>query len=39
MTIVVSFNRSSSVLDGWELFQAIVATVTPDHPFSDPPTE
>lgn len=39
MTIVLSINSSASVLEGWDLFQTVVATVTPDHPFSDPPTE
>jgi D-alanyl-D-alanine carboxypeptidase len=39
MTIVVSINTSTNVLEGWKLFQKIVETVTPDHPFSDPPTE
>lgn len=39
MTIVLSINTSTNVLAGWELFQSIVETVTPDHPFSDPPTE
>jgi D-alanyl-D-alanine carboxypeptidase len=38
ITIVVSINTSANVLQGWELFQSIVKTVTPDHPFSDPPT-
>jgi D-alanyl-D-alanine carboxypeptidase len=39
MTIVLSLNTSTNVLQGWELFQTVVETVTPDHPFSDPPTE
>jgi hypothetical protein len=36
---VLSINASADVLEGRELFQSIVKTVTPDHPFSDPPTE
>jgi hypothetical protein len=39
MTIVLSINSSTHVLEGWNLFQTVVETVTPDHPFSDPPTE
>jgi len=39
MTIVVSINSSTHVLGSWNLFQKVVETVTPDHPFSDPPTE
>jgi D-alanyl-D-alanine carboxypeptidase len=41
LTIVLSINSAANanVLDGWTLFQSIVETVTPDHPFSDPPTE
>jgi D-alanyl-D-alanine carboxypeptidase len=39
MTIVVSINSSANVLEGWDLFQKVVKTVTPNHPFSDPPTE
>jgi hypothetical protein len=35
----VSFNTSANVIQGWKLFQSIVQTITPDHPFSDPPTE
>jgi len=39
MTIVVSINSSTHVLGSWNLFQKVVETVAPDHPFSDPPTE
>jgi D-alanyl-D-alanine carboxypeptidase len=39
MTIVLSLNTSTNVLEGWKLYQKIVETVTPDNPFSDPPTE
>jgi D-alanyl-D-alanine carboxypeptidase len=39
LTIVVSLNTSANVLAGWDLYQQVVATVTPDNPFSDPPTE
>ena len=39
ITIVVSINTSAHVLESWGLFQRIVETVTPGHPFSDPPTE
>ena len=39
ITIVVSINSSAHVLGSWNLFQRVVETVTPDHPFSDPPTE
>jgi D-alanyl-D-alanine carboxypeptidase len=39
VTIVLSINTSTNVLEGWELFQSVVETVTPGHPFSDPPSE
>jgi D-alanyl-D-alanine carboxypeptidase len=39
MTIVVSINTSANVIGSWPFFQSVVGTVTPNHPFSDPPTE
>ena len=41
ITIVVSINSSANanVIEGWKFFQTVVETVTPDNPFSDPPTE
>jgi D-alanyl-D-alanine carboxypeptidase len=39
LTIVVSLNTSANVLAGWKLYQQVVATVAPDRPFPDPPTE
>lgn len=39
VTIVVSMNTSANPLASWALYQDIVKTITPDHPFSDPPTE
>jgi D-alanyl-D-alanine carboxypeptidase len=39
LTIVLSLNTSTDVIEGWHLYQQIVETVTPDRPFSDPPSE
>jgi D-alanyl-D-alanine carboxypeptidase len=39
LTVVLLLNTSASVVEGWSLFDTIVRTVTPDHPWSAIPTE
>jgi D-alanyl-D-alanine carboxypeptidase len=39
MTLVLLLNTSANVVQGWSLFDSIVKTVTPDHPWSAIPTE
>lgn len=38
-TIVLLMNSSVNVLGSWSLFKTIVDTVTPDHPWPEPPAE
>jgi D-alanyl-D-alanine carboxypeptidase len=39
LTIVLLMNSSANVVEGWRLFDTIVKTVTPTHPWSALPAE